>query len=404
MFRLYIACILILELFIYALYTWKRRMKHTEGLQESVVVHYFWKNYKKCKRIDEKVFIDLKEEFGGIEIDTLKHAKCLLEADLSFCVIGGALISVIQTVITVWCGTIPKIIFAENEMGQSYDIGVNILRMWILIVLALFIYSLAMTYKKEKYCLEVLKVVLTERKNADPELEYGKRENRQIETINGGGNILKEKKKGVFKYSLRVLAIWLGYYVFLLCVYCIVEVTTGVKYITIKELLSCYMMAFIPLFLFEVMANIPLRISTEKKLLLKDDVSSVLQDISLDQYKDVLEQKNKDEILDMYRKLHEADRRRYAISLKNIYGSIIVALLPVVATLLLERCQGMGNADVISALIAFFLVLPLLLDLVYFVLGIIENDKVHRTPSIEKDTEDKIVKELAKKYIGLDEK
>ena len=100
--------------------------------------------------------------------------------------------------------------------------------------------------------------------------------------------------------------------------------------------------------IFELVSNIPSEIDTEKKLLSKDDVDPQLKAIPMEQYRVVLEGKEKDEILGMYLALHEDDRRRFNISMQSVYGALTIAFWTGIVTTLYEQYKEIGNSEVIN--------------------------------------------------------
>lgn len=212
---------------------------------------------------------------------------------------------------------------------------------------------------------------------------------------------MKKIWREVYQESLRMIKVCLKYYIVLFLIYCIVNTMAEIKLMTVKEFLISFMVVLLVLILIEIIGNVPVRMATEKKKHSKEDLDPELRELSLEQYKETLMRREKNEIIKMYCDLYERDRRSFDINMKTVYGSLVVALLPVGVTLLLENLQNIEFSDALDMLIAAVMTIPLFLDGILTVLYIIEQDKIQRIPSVEKDTQDRIVRELASEYLGV---
>lgn len=255
--------------------------------------------------------------------------------------------------------------------------------------------------KRNKYCAKIqnrgVEGYNNKKSNSNPIRQHRRTNGKSCDD----NKAFQEKRKEIYKRSVKVLGHYFVYYAVVFAVYCVLNVTMDINYITIKNWVICSIFIFVILVLLEWIGNMPIVVSTEKKILSKDDVDPQLKNIPIEQYKDVLAKRDENEIIEKYRKLHEQKRRRFDITIKSVYSSLAAALLPVIVTKIVESKNNINNSDIVNLMVSFVFILPLLLDVVLTIFNIIENDKIQRTSSLEKDIQDEIVKELASEYLKI---
>lgn len=373
-----------------------------EGLiQECIIWGEYFSIYDKYDKVTDTFFKDVREKFISCESTVLKHGKCLLEADIGVFAIAGVVFSVLQIGFFAVSELVVHILFGQIGIEEDLLIMENIVKIIFIMFLCFMIYKFMCIYKKEKYCINMINMILEERKagkfdNMPDTYEDDKQ--KMLGSKYDYSSRLNERKSKIWKNSLKYLGWGIIYYVVLTFFYWRLNLAIKLDDITIKELLAIFFVYLVSLIIM-VILNIYIMLDNEKDVFSIKDVDSELQNIPIERYKEVLEKRSKAEVMEMYRRLYEVQRRKNNISLKSVCETMIAAFLPVFATKFMDYQKNASEYDIISWGIALIMLLPLLIGLVGLVFSIIEGDSIHKTNSLEKNRQDEIVRELANGYM-----
>lgn len=170
--------------------------------------------------------------------------------------------------------------------------------------------------------------------------------------------------------------------------------------LNIKELVIYLAFTVVGTMIFMILNYFDMK-RTEKKLYSVGDVCPELKDISVEHYRDILKRMERDKLLEMYRDIYTNDRRNIDISMKSITGAILSISLPSLATYICSQIENMSNSDVWNMYFAFLMMIPYFLEIALYIINIIHGDDVNKSLSLEKYAQDKIVKELVSKKLGI---